>query len=237
MEVWFNGHLDAIGLCWLVAGLVCLNRGAGIATGLCWGLALATRVHMLPILLLYALWRRQWLPALISLLGAGALYAAHRLTGSDGGLGMTSTFATTWLANALVYQYLEVWLDLLGSRTLVLAGVAGLTFWLWCRRQQTSDVWEPCDLVLALALVCGPVLNPWYLLWILPFAVHFRQPFVIAVLMVGTAGYGVYANLGVDHAYPFTIPPLLQAAQWIVLGLGIVLSVRNSASRRVGAAH
>lgn len=69
----------------------------------------------------------------------------------------------------------------------------GAAFWLALRRPTTSPVWQT-GLVLLLAVVLNPVIQPWYLFWLLPFFAAWRAwhgPWE-QVLVAGSAFLALY---------------------------------------------
>jgi hypothetical protein len=80
--------------------------------------------------------------------------------------------------NAPLFVALE---QVLSPRGLaVVAVIAGLAVALWIRRRRDrADAW-PWGWPLAVALALSPVIYPWYLLWVLPFAVLQRSLTLLA---------------------------------------------------------
>lgn len=151
---------------------------------------------------------------------------------------MTRDFTATWLANALIYMRIEAIAGTWAARVSLLGAVALTAWWLTRYRQQAAarqaaKPWfEPCDIILAIGFVFGPVMNPWYLLVMLPFCLHARSPFSICVLGIAVLGYATHDALGIDHPYPFTRPLSVEILQWGILVIGVLLSYRQHVQRR-----
>lgn len=94
------------------------------------------------------------------------------MSGSD--MGTLLQFAQNWHFNPLLYAMLEWFTGPFAGR--LLAGIAiilvaiGL-YWHDARANINRPKIPPADYVLGTLLLFSPVVNPWYLLWLLPFAV------------------------------------------------------------------
>ncbi len=171
-EAVITAHPDALtGFLALAAFAVNSQRLPWVAGGLL-GIAIASKVSV--VLLLPFLWTRGRLRAVTATtLTLAACYLPFLiLSGSD--IPTLSQFAQNWRFNPLLYAVLE-WLTGPFSGRL-LAGIAiaviaiGI-YWHDARAGLNRPKIPPADYVLGALLLFSPVVNPWYLLWLLPFAV------------------------------------------------------------------
>jgi hypothetical protein len=165
IEVAGSGHIDIVGALLLVISVATLARRWRSVAALTFGLAVA--VKFLPIVLLPLYWKRVRVrdatlaAAVVALLYLPFLDHARMPTGSLG------TYVRGFRFNGPVFAALDGVVP-----AGLLAGVAvfiGLATAAFLRR--ASPKWSPNAWAwpMAAALVCAPVVFPWYLLWLLPF--------------------------------------------------------------------
>lgn len=165
LEVAGSGHIDIVGALLLVISAAALARRWRMTAAL--GLGLAVAVKFLPIVLLPLYWKRVRVrdaaltAVVITLLYVPFLDHGRVPTGSLG------TYVQTFRFNAPVFAALArvvppQWL-------IVLAVLAGLLTSI--RLRSANPEWAPHAFAwpMAASLLCGPVVFPWYLLWLLPF--------------------------------------------------------------------
>jgi len=175
-----SGHLDALAAAALAAVAYCVvkrrNRWAAAS------LALAVLAKLAPIVLAPLVGRRiGWRPMLL----AGVLVAAGYAPFVGAGVGLFAgfkTFATQWQFNPGPYLLAERLAGLfvsdpqLGARALCGLAFLGFVVLLWRRDDgQAESLPEYGAWLLGVLLVLGPVVMPWYVTWVLPFAVVARQ--------------------------------------------------------------
>lgn len=165
VETAFHGHFDPWPILLAIAAMAASNTNRPH-----WcGLALAGAVSGRPFALILApfLFVRTPLSILSFLLGCLLLYAPFLLLGKPEWLG---TFALQWEFNSSLYALAQAATSPALARVLC-AGLFGAIYlavfgrWLQKRREP-----PPCDTLFATLLLCSPVANPWYALWIVPFA-------------------------------------------------------------------
>jgi hypothetical protein len=89
-----------------------------------------------------------------------------------------SAMAQNWEFNAALYHLLTNWLSPQTTKAILamilLLGFGGYFMReFWFQKSSASKVLRG-DILLGAFLFCAPVINPWYLVWVLPFAViHF----------------------------------------------------------------
>lgn len=136
------------------------------------GLAIASKISV--VLLLLFLWLRAgWKATLATIITLMACYIPFFiLSGSD--LSVLSQFAQNWRFNPLFYAILEWLTGPLAGRLLAGVAIMAITlrlYWHDMRAYPNRPAIPPADYVLGALLLFSPVVNPWYLLWLLPFSV------------------------------------------------------------------
>jgi hypothetical protein len=169
-------------------------------------------------------------------------------------------FGNSWRFNPLFYRLLELVLPpaavRAGAALCVVLALLGLALW-WRRRDPktaANTIGPPLHLALIALLICAPVVNPWYWLWVMPLAPLLGHPATFAVACAAFVSYlnsTVMADAGWAGGHfllladpppnnnPFWVPwPLawLQGAALLGGSLlsGLVCRVRRRANRKPG---
>ena len=198
-----GGHIDGVGVLFLVLAAYMMDRGfksrAGIFTGLAIGVKLAP-VIVLPTLL------RRWPKTVAASIFCLVAMCIPYFSAGQGALSGLRSYAHRWEGNSSIFALIRWPLDQrLGSEAnmdvpawfasmirLVVGGdiqgnpiqgdelVFGITKMLVAlclgisvllvlvRAKRIEDSFAPCMMLICLL---SPILHPWYLVWILPFAI------------------------------------------------------------------
>ena len=165
IEVAGSGHIDIVGALLLVVSAAALLRRWRTIAALSFGLAVA--VKFLPIVLLPLYWRRVRIrdailaTAMIALLYLPFLAHGRIPTGS------LASYVQTFRFNGPVFAVLDH-----VAPPQLLAGLAvliGLVTATWLRSIAPDGPAYSFAWPMAASLFFGPVVFPWYLLWLLPF--------------------------------------------------------------------
>ena len=168
-EVAFTAHPDGLGVCLLLAAVVLAGRRRDGWAAACLGLAVGAKVFALllvPLVLIRAR-PRHWCIFAATL---ALLYGPFLVAGATD-LDTLLVFAREWEFNSAAFGLLAAVVPPNFAK-LALAVAFGF-FWLWYylrHRRAGCDV-PRGDWVYGLFLLVAPVINAWYLLWLLPFAV------------------------------------------------------------------
>jgi hypothetical protein len=165
-EVPGSGHIDIVGVLLLAISFAALLRRWRATAAV--SLALAIAVKFLPIVLLPLYWRR--IRIRDAALGA-IVFALMYMPFLDRGrvpLGSLGTYIHSFRFNGPVFTALTVVATpQVVAAVAVLIGVL-IAIWFRCKVQTLSA--DAFAWPMAASLLCAPVLYPWYLLWLLPFA-------------------------------------------------------------------
>lgn len=235
-EIAFTAHPDGVGACLLLAAVVLARNGRwsfaaatlGLATG-----AKAFGLVMAPIVLAGAR-VRHWLVFAATL---AAVYAPFALLGGSG-LASLQEFARVWEFNPLLFGLLKTTLSPFEARLAL--GLAFTAFWGWYyfRYSRTSIRGVPRgDWIFGALLAASPVLNSWYLLWLLPFAAVFPSVWAWTASLAVLLGYVTGLNLQHYAMDPYAQPLWARWLEFglILCGLGCDL-IRRLERRRSGPA-
>jgi hypothetical protein len=179
IEVARQGHVDALGALLLVLAALALARRRGLGGSV--ALALAVAVKPLPIVLAPLLWRRVSLrDAAAGIAVLAALYLPFWLRGGPA-LGSVPEVVRRFRFNGPVFELVA------SATTPALAAAlalgAGLAVAARARARLPGTSPTAWAWPLAAALLCAPLVYPWYLVWLAPFLVA-RSTLPLLVWMV-----------------------------------------------------
>ena len=155
------------------------------------------------------------------------LYLPFLLQGSSDTSSL-AVFAQGWEFNSALYGILTQWLSdpdaklLLGSGLLAL----GSAYWLRYRRETPGEI-PRGDWVYGLFLFAAPVINPWYALWLLPFAVVYPSFWAWTASWALLLSYITGLNLGDFNLEPFAHPLWVRPLEFGLIFLGLLLDLRR----------
>lgn len=164
VEIAHSGHLDAVGIFFLVLGVLLLERGRGPWAALALGASFLAK-YLAAVLAPFML-RRRMLPWLFAA-GAVAVLGFVPFAGAGAGLFASAhTYATEWHFNGAVYEAMvSLWPSPERVR-LVLA--LGLVAFVLVEAARRHDIVEFLFRATACGLLLAPTLYPWYVLWLVP---------------------------------------------------------------------
>jgi alpha-1,6-mannosyltransferase len=216
LEVARHGHVDVAGALLLGVAAFALARGRTFAGSIAFALSVA--VKPLPIVLVPLLWRRvsRW----DALAGLGALLALYLPFWDHRHLpiGSVPEVIERFRFNGPIFSEVA---SLAGPA--VAAGIAiaaGLVVAVWARRQFSLASPQAWAWPMAAALLCAPLVYPWYLVWLAPFLVtQDALPLTIWTVSI-LCTYVVWQLAGAPWAVPawallFEYAALLGSALWL----------------------
>jgi hypothetical protein len=165
VEVAGSGHIDIVGVLFLLVSAAALVRRWRTIAAIALGLAVA--VKFLPIVLVPLYWKRVRIrDAALAAVLVGFLYLPFLNHGRIP-LGSLGTYVQSFRFNGPVFAVLD---HVVPPR--LLAGMAilvGLGTATWLRKTSPRSSPGAFAWPMAASLVCAPVVFPWYLLWLIPF--------------------------------------------------------------------
>jgi alpha-1,6-mannosyltransferase len=228
-----TAHPDVLVGVFAVASLVAAKR-AHSAGGLL-GLAIASKVAAL-VLLPFLVFRFGWRGLLwCGLTLVGCYLPFMWQPGSE--FFALQTFATVWRFNPLLFALIELATRPENARAIagvLLALVLGWITWReWQRHKKpcadnlTKSNAPPADLALGALLAFAPVINPWYLLWFLPFAVLRPTRTAWASSLVVPLSYWHGGNFAFEGGRQFGVPTLVTVIELLVLAVCFIWDIRK----------
>lgn len=170
IETGHSGHVDAVGIFFLVLGLFLLLRprgNGGRAAAFVSFVASFLSKYAAAVLVPWFAARRRYLPWLAFAAVAAATGFLPFAGAGDRMFASLRTYSMEWQFNGLAFRMLTALWDepLLARRLLVLA--AGVAVVVQALRQ--GDVVRYAFFAVACVLLAVPTLYPWYVLWVVPF--------------------------------------------------------------------
>lgn len=164
-EVAFTAHIDSMAMFFLLAACIAMTKNRNSLLGTMLAFAVASKVFAI-VLLPLLLYKRMG-AALVFGLTLLVLYVPFlsELIGSEHGL---TAMASAWVFNAPLFLLLPEYFFPLQLLTFVLfACVWCYSAWQW---REKGWLLPRGDWIYGAFLLAIPALNPWYLIWLLPFA-------------------------------------------------------------------
>jgi len=162
IEVAGSGHNDPLGVVWLLVGLGCWHVRRRVAGTLAFALAFLSKFTTALLWSFYWFRGRKLFLVFLAIVGLGGLSCLCSPYFTPG----LGHYARHWEFNSLVYSLL---LSVVGQPLVVrlLCGMVLLVAGIVLARR-TDDLVHYTLRMIQLAIVLAPVLEPWYLLWLIP---------------------------------------------------------------------
>ncbi|GAA3929872.1 hypothetical protein GCM10022277_28120 [Litoribacillus peritrichatus] len=258
-EVVLTAHPDGLAVCLLMLAVFCYQREAYKWTAMWLAMSVAAKVFavlFIPFLLIpKSCFQRRFFqldnvkPVLVNALVFGVvlicLYVPLLMTGKSDAVGL-SAMAQNWEFNSALFGLLRLAFSPGESKLILFFGL--LCFFAWYFRRYALEGSETCvrgDWIMGLFLVCAPVINAWYVLWLLPFAaLHFNVTAWAASLLI-LMSYLVGLNLdglffdtfasGAEHLGPYDQPGWVRPVEFgLVLMVALLLFLRKKTAKMSG---
>jgi len=216
LEVARHGHLDVAGALFVAFAAFALARGRALAGSIAFALSVA--VKPLPIVLLPLLWRRVSARQLVA--GIAVLLGLYLPFWDRGRLpiGSVKDVVDRFRFNGPIFSEVA---SLAGPAAATgFAIAAGLVVAVWARRRLPLASAQAWAWPMAAALLCAPLVYPWYLVWLAPFLVAAEtMPLMIWSVSI-LCTYVVWQLAGSPWAVPawallLEYGALLGAALWL----------------------
>lgn len=228
-EVWCSAHVDALALLPALVGVDFVLRGRTHIGGLLLGVALATRLSLLPVVLVVLMvdLRSAWRVGV----AAALCYAPFALVGGSLGIESTRVMTQDWrfndLGNALLNSLLGSW------GRVVASGIAGLGLLVLAwrirfARTRAKLLAHPEYLVavaMAWALLWSPVTNPWYVLWLMPALAVRPSAWILGTAIAMPVCYLTGHVLGIEELWTYDHPWWVRWLEILLICGGCLLSL------------
>jgi hypothetical protein len=222
-----GAHVDFVGVLALALSWLALVHGRSVVATLTF--VAAVLVKPLPIVLAPLYWRRiRFRDAVVGMAAAGLI--AGYVTRGGLPFGSIGDFIDTFRFNSPLFAALEY---AASPRLIAAAAVCiGLLTATYFRR--AHDIIEPAAWAwpMMAALIPSPAIYPWYLVWLIPFAIgRLALPVWIWTLSV----LAIYPTWHLRRlGGPFVVPPTLVVVEFALPLIAALLLVMNRRTRQSG---
>lgn len=224
LEVGHSGHIDPLGSLFLVLSLLAALRGRWMLAGIACGASAAAKLVGAVAGVFYLRQRRLWavLLSVIVFLAAMIPYAgAGRLIFS--GLGY---YAEKLYFNTPFFAVLEYLVGRDGA--LVLSGTVFLAVLAWLA-WKNPPLLDAARLGVGALLILGPVLYPWYCIWVLPLAIVTARP--AWIIYCAAVVFSYLANVRSAHGGVWGTPAWAMFLEYgLLFGVGLYYHFRRENS-------
>ena len=226
-EIAFTAHPDGAGVCLLLAAIVLARDRRWPSAAVCLGLAAGAKTFGLVLapLVLARAGVRHWLLFGATLAG---LYGPFALFGGTD-LASLQVFARDWEFNSALYGLLATLMPRFESRLLLAFVFASAWCYYFLHVRRGVHGIPRGDWVFGALLASSPVINPWYLLWLLPFAAVWPSVWAWTASVAILLSYVTGLNLQDYEMHPYAQPLWARWLQFgtILAGLGFDLAGRR----------
>ena len=223
-EVAFTAHPDGFAVFLLLAAVLLAKRERFHAAAAC--LAFSTGARVLALVLVPFVLRPARPAHWMTFGGVLGLVYLPFLWQGGSDLPTLFVFAREWEFNASVFGLLSASFPNAAARWisgLLFAGCAG---WFYFRgRHEGPFPMPPGDRLYGLLLLLAPVVNPWYLLWVLPFAAIRPSPWVWTASVVVLLSYATGLNLQDMNLHPFGHPWWVRPVEYGAIALAVAIGM------------
>ena len=176
-------------------------------------LAVGTKViaALIAGLLLLRLPKKYWLTFFAVLAG---LYFPFWVQGTLADWSAVKEFADSWEFNSTLYGVIAIWADHMSAK--ILCTALFLIFWALYALFWNGGV-PRGDWLYGLFFLLSAVVNPWYLLWMLPFVAAFPIAAGVAALVVVTVAYAHGLNLPGTDLGPYDHPTWVRVVELVTI--------------------
>lgn len=210
-----NVHADILAILPMVGAWHATRRGRWILAGLLLGIASSGKVFAFAAVPFLLGFRRAvaWVTAGIAWLVLHLPFWMQDRAGTS-----LAGFARDWEFNSSVVGILGSFLPPFWARLIPLLLVLPFVAALWLRHDPTRDL-PPLHFAFGLVFVASAVVNPWYLLWMLPFAAASPMNFTPWAAMAAVSiSYATVLNLGVSGPGPYSHPAWVRPVEYGIIG-------------------
>ncbi len=216
-EFAYTAHTDILGIFFMFAAIIAKQGSRLILTGLLLALAIGSKVFaivLIPLLLGFR-WRA-WLGFGLGILAITASFLSIEPWIPEG-LGQ---MARNWLFNAPIYMLLLPVLPAVWIKALMLSLYTAIwSTYAWkfvfVQDRGPEKVIPRGDFLFGLLFLCMPVMNAWYLPWLLPFAVIYPSRWAWTASLAVLLCYAV--GLNPDQPLPAAVVAMEYGAIFIAL--------------------
>ena len=223
-EIAFTAHPDVAAVCLLLAAIVFAQQDRLRGAAVCLALAVGAKVLAL-LLVPFVLVRGR---AVDWGVFAGVLLLLYLPFVLQGGTDLATlvVFAREWEFNAALFAFLKPWMPAPAARAVCGFALAGGVAWYYVVYRRSASRSVPRgDWIYGGLLALWPVVNAWYLLWLLPFAAIRPSAWAWTASVTVLLSYITGLNLNDLGMEPFGHPSWVRPVEYGLILIAIVYDV------------
>lgn len=219
-ELTITAHPDGLGALFLILAFFNYQNRNWVLTGALIALAAGVKVFavmLLPFLLGYSV--RAWTAFIITAILIALPFGLVDAWLPSGLQEMNNS----WLFNAPIYLSFGHWLTIDTIKAILLTLLAigcALYYWRIIRKWPTPRIRG--DILFAALLLCAPAFNPWYLAWLLPFAVIYPSVWAWSASLSVFLAYASGINLNDATLEPYQQPYWLVVFEFAFIAISVL---------------
>ena len=218
-ETSFNAHFESLGIVLALIAVQSFLLHRHVLLGVSLALAVGTKIIALllvPFLFTQGIIRKA---ASFSVMLA-AIYLPFLLLEGSAGLNTTVLFLKEWEFNSTLIAFISLFVSFENAR------IAGFILFAICSTamylKKDSNGFLKMDIVFGLFFLCSAVANPWYLLWLLPFASLKPRAWSLTALAVVSLSY-CHGHFYDPSLLPFHHPVWVRPVEIGLITIGVLV--------------
>ena len=223
-EIAFNAHPDILGALFLFAGYIAFIRQRGILSMILCGFAVASKPFALLAAPFFA-WRAGLRGLAVIILTLFVLYFPFIVQGSTAEWNGLRDFLRYWEFNSALFAVFQFFLSPVTAKLLGLSLFTFAFCALFIKWWKKDGVDPPFAMIIGLFFIFSPVINPWYLVWLVPFVALKPRCWSVTALVVVSLSYITGLNLGQPSLGDFNHPVWLRPLEFGAIALAIIFDI------------
>ena len=228
IEFLFSNHLDIFGLPFLLGALILLKEYRKHLVGIAILLALATLIKFYILFFIPFILTKMKLKEIaqflsIYLLTIVVFYMPFIASSGSDVLGSLVVYLETWQYNGSLFLLLKQVFSQEVARYICLGIFLSAYVPLLLLKKIKTDLYLQCFLIFAVYVIVAPALFNWYLLWIIPFVVYFRN--IAFIVFSGTCMLSYHVLIGYYAEGSWSYMPWLSFISYLPFYLLLVYSI------------
>ncbi len=227
-EFAFTAHPDVIGVVFMIAAWYCGKQSRISTAAILIALAAGAKIFAIivaPFLLRFNI--KAWLIFLATVLLIALPFGINTAWLPDGLKAMSGN----WFFNAPLYLLLQQLFSFAGIKIFLTVLFAVLWLYYFYSTVKTKNRYDfRGDWVFGVFFICSSTLNPWYLVWLLPFATVWPSRWAWTASVSVLLAYGIGLNLPADNNEiklgPYDIPPTILALEFLAIAIALLFDVK-----------
>ncbi|MBV1878223.1 MAG: hypothetical protein KUG79_11325 [Pseudomonadales bacterium] len=235
-EFAFTAHPDVVGVLFLMLSFFCLQRQQQKLALVLLGVSICAKIFaiLLAPFVLIRCRARYWVYLPLTI----AVFYLPFIWQTQADLAGLLVFANDWQFNSSVYALINIWLssDLSKLVCLLIFGSFYAAYG-WHFLQDKKNLMPRGDWIFAIFFLIAPVVNAWYLIWLLAFATIFPSRWAWTASITVLLSYLTGFSLGIETLALYQQPLWAIMLEYGLVGLALCFDLYAHAKKMPIAGH